>query len=200
MWVLLLFHCNNGYANARQCYVMSTLPILLRKSIKFHLNITCLYPKKEGRKGRRLETLRNKIGVKYLTSFYRYVLINFKFLKSGTLLVTLDLLCCAFHLRLNLQLSMYFLIPHKIYILFSSFQRHCVKATVRSKLPGLRNKLLFVWNVWSDTWSIFIARQRCMKCVIVCGHRNTSQWRHRHRIATGYFNRHTQNTLLESTF
>jgi len=43
---------------------MSALPVLLSKLIKCHLNIICLAAKQEGRKGRRLETVRNKIGVK----------------------------------------------------------------------------------------------------------------------------------------
>ena len=30
MWYLLLFHSNNGYVNAPQCYVIRTLPVLLR--------------------------------------------------------------------------------------------------------------------------------------------------------------------------
>jgi len=29
MYYLLLFHGNNGYANAPQCYVLCTLPVLL---------------------------------------------------------------------------------------------------------------------------------------------------------------------------
>jgi len=29
MYCLLLFHCNNGYTSAPQCYVVRTLPVLL---------------------------------------------------------------------------------------------------------------------------------------------------------------------------
>jgi hypothetical protein len=29
MYCLLLFHCNNGYTSAPQCYIVRTLPVLL---------------------------------------------------------------------------------------------------------------------------------------------------------------------------
>ena len=33
---LLLFHCNNGYTKAPQCYVTLTLPVLLGFAMAFH--------------------------------------------------------------------------------------------------------------------------------------------------------------------
>ena len=32
-WLILLFHYNNGYTNAPQCYVIRTLPALLNSDI-----------------------------------------------------------------------------------------------------------------------------------------------------------------------
>jgi len=33
--ILLIFHCNNGYMNATQCYVTRTPPVLFKKEVSF---------------------------------------------------------------------------------------------------------------------------------------------------------------------
>jgi hypothetical protein len=42
MYCLLLFHCNNSYTNAPQCYVKCTLPVLFKMwNLKFSLQWLC---------------------------------------------------------------------------------------------------------------------------------------------------------------
>jgi len=37
MQYLLLFHCNNGYKNAPQCYVIRTLPVLFYNTLLIYV-------------------------------------------------------------------------------------------------------------------------------------------------------------------